>query len=356
MNLFRFQQLAGYHCRSLVPVRYTACAFIEVMLYINTTQGNLKTMWQKLMIYLARNEKIKSFFQSRKKLSQLASKFVGGKDETEALNKDKSLISENVYTSLFYLGEYVSDLKVVDKTMDSLLKISEMLSRSGLDIHISVDPTQVGLQIDKTICFFNLTKLAEKIKENTTDKHKKSNKCFLMIDMEDGSVCEDTITFYNQLIKKDLPIGLTLQAYLHRTEKDLQKTISNGGSVRLVKGAFAENRKIALTSKKEINQAFYNQSKMMLSPEAKKSGFYPIFATHDDQMVDKINRIASENNWAKYEYEFEMLYGVRIDYQKKLVKEGYKLRLYLPYGKDWWAYAIRRVGENPKNIKYLLRN
>ena len=313
-------------------------------------------MWQKLMIYLARNEKIKSFFQSRKKLSQLASKFVGGKDEAEALNKDKSLISENVYTSLFYLGEYVSDLKVVDKTMDSLLKISEMLSKSGLDIHISVDPTQVGLLIDKTICFSNLEKLAEKIKENTTDKHKKSNKCFLMIDMEDGSVCEDTITFYNQLIKKDLPIGLTLQAYMHRTEKDLQNTISNGGSVRLVKGAFSENRKIALTSKKAINQAFYNQSKMMLSPEVKTNGFYPIFATHDDQMIDKINRIALENNWAKDEYEFEMLYGVRVDYQKSLVKEGYKLRLYIPYGKDWWAYAIRRVGENPKNIKYLLRN
>jgi proline dehydrogenase len=313
-------------------------------------------MWQKLMIYLARNEKIKSFFQSRKKLSQLASKFVGGKDETEAINKDKSLINENVYTSLFYLGEYVSDLKIVDKTMDSLMKISEMLSKSGLDIHISVDPTQVGLQIDKTICFSNLEKLAEKIKENSIDKHNKLNKCFLMIDMEDGSVCEDTITFYNQLIKKDLPAGLTLQAYMHRTEKDLQKAISNGGSVRLVKGAFAENRKIALTSKREINQAFYNQSRMMLSSEAKKSGFYPIFATHDDQMIDKINRIASENNWAKNEYEFEMLYGVRIDYQKELVKEGYKLRLYLPYGKDWWPYAIRRVGENPKNIKYLLRN
>jgi proline dehydrogenase len=313
-------------------------------------------MWQKLMIFLARNEKIKLFFQSRKKLSQLAAKFVGGKDEIEALNKDKSLMNENVYTSLFYLGEYVSDLKVVDKTMDSLLQILEMLSKSELDIHISVDPTQIGLQIDKTICFSNMKKLAEKIKENTTEKHKKSNKCFLMIDMEDGSVCEDTVAFYNQLIKDGLPVGLTLQAYMHRTEKDLQKAIHNGGSVRLVKGAFAENRKIALTSKKEINHAFFNQSKMMLSTDAKTSGFYPIFATHDNQMIDKINRIASENNWAKDKYEFEMLYGVRVDYQKELVKEGYKLRLYLPYGKDWWPYAIRRVGENPKNIKYLMRN
>lgn len=107
---------------------------------------------------------------------------------------------------------------------------------------------------------------------------------------------------------------------------------------------------------KDINQAFNNHSKMMLSDEVKKSGFYPIFATHDDQMIDKINEIASENNWVKSEYEFEMLYGVRIDYQKELVMKGYKIRLYIPYGKDWCPYAIRRVGENPKNIKYLLRN
>lgn len=313
-------------------------------------------MWQRFMIYLARNDKIKSFFQSRKKLSQLATKFIGGKDENDAMNMDKYLMNEHVCSSLYYLGEYVSDLKVVDKTMDSLLRITEMLSKSELDIHISVDPTQIGLQIDQSICFSNLMRLAENIKEKTTDKHKKSNKCFLMIDMEDGTVCNDTINFYHQLIRKDLPVGITLQSYMYRTDEDLKKIINNGGNVRLVKGAFAEHRKIALTSKKEINQAFYNQSKMMLSAEAKTSGFYPIFATHDDQMIDKINEIASENNWAKNEYEFEMLYGVRKDYQKKLVKEGYKLRLYLPYGKDWWPYAIRRVGENPKNIKYLLRN
>ena len=313
-------------------------------------------MWQKFMIYLARNEKIKLFFQSRKKLSQLASKFVGGKDESEALTKNLSLKDEKICASLFFLGEYFSDLKVVEKTIDSLMKITKMLSKSRLDIHISVDPTQIGLQIDKSICFSNLIKLAENIRENSTEKHNRINKCFLMIDMEDGSVCDDTITLYNQLLEKDLPVGITLQAYLYRTESDLQKTIDAGGNVRLVKGAFAEHRKIALTSKKEINQAFYSQSKMMLSVEAKTKGFYPIFATHDDKMIDKINKIASENNWAKDDYEFEMLYGVRVDYQKELVNGGYKLRLYLPYGKDWWPYAIRRVGENPKNIKYLLRN
>ena len=310
-------------------------------------------MWQKFMIYLAKNDKIKSFFESRKKLSQLASKFIGGKDENEAMKMNKYLMSEQVYSSLYYLGEYVDDIKVVNKTMDSLLKITEMLSKSGLDIHLSVDPTQVGFQIDKSICCKNLERLAEHIKENTTNK---SNKSFLMLDMEDGTVCDETITFYQQLIKKDLPLGLTLQSYMYRTDEDLKKIINDGGNVRLVKGAFAENRKIAFTSKKYINQAFCNHSKMMLSDKARERGFYPIFATHDDQMIDKINEIALENNWAKSDYEFEMLYGVRVDYQKELVKKGYKLRLYLPYGKDWWPYAIRRVGENPKNIKYLFRN
>lgn len=305
------------------------------------------------MISLARSEKIKIFFQTRKNLIQLATKFVGGKDEEEALNISKKLMSENVYTSLFYLGEYVSNLNVVEKTINSLLKMSAMLSANELDIHISVDPTQIGLQIEQSICFSNLKKLAQKIKADRTERLKK-NKCFLMIDMEDSTVCEDTINFYNQLTENHLPAALTLQAYLYRTEKDLQKIINSGGIVRLVKGAFAEKKEVALTSKQKINAAYLSQAKMMLSPKAKSRGFYPIFATHDDRMIDKINTMAAENNWGKDEYEFEMLFGARVDYQKKLVKKGYKLRLYVPYGKDWWPYAIRRVGENPKNIRYLL--
>ena len=313
-------------------------------------------MWQKLMIYIARNEKIKNYFQSRRKLSQLARKFVGAKDETEAVKLAWKLMVEKTFTSLFYLGEYVIDLQVVEKTMESLFKISEMLSKSDLDIHISVDPTQIGLQIDNSKCLYNLHKLAEKIKLDTTNKLKKWNKCFLMIDMEDSTVCEQTINYYNELINKELPVPLTLQSYLQRTGDDLRKIIYNGGIVRLVKGAFAEKSLVAITSKNEINEAYIAHSRMMLSDEAKLSGFYPIFATHDDKMIDRINQIAKKNKWRKNEYEFEMLYGVRVDYQKTLVNGGYKLRLYLPYGKDWWPYAIRRVGENPKNIKYLLRN
>lgn len=312
-------------------------------------------MWQEFMIYLARNEKIKNYFQSRKRLNQLATKFIGGKDNSDTIAKSLVLRADNINVSMFYLGEYITDLREIDKTMKFLCKSAELLAENNLDVHISVDPTQIGLGIDKEICYFNLRLLADKILQLSKNTNKKQ-KSMLMIDMEDASVCNDTFNFYNKLVTEQLPVAITLQAYMHRTEKDLVNVIKNGGSVRLVKGAFAENGKVALTSKKEINRAFLDMAKKMLSKEAKRKRFYPIFATHDDKMIDIIINYANENSWEKDDYEFEMLYGVRVDYQKELVKKGYKLRLYLPFGKDWWPYAIRRVGENPKNIKYLLKN
>ncbi len=313
-------------------------------------------MWQKLMILLARSEKLKLFFQSRKQLNQLATKFVGGQDENEAIQTAINLMDEKVYTSLFYLGEYEKDMEVINKTIYSLQLISGLLSRNDLDIHISVDPTQVGLQIDKSKCFNNLIAIGKKIKENQLEQVDTSKKSFLMLDMEDSSVCEETLNFYNKLKEKKIPTAITLQAYLYRTEADLKNIIKGNNAVRLVKGAFAERKTIAFKSKKDVDKAYRKLAIIMLSEEAKKSGFYPIFATHDNRMIEYINKQAHEMGWEKGDYEFEMLFGVRVDYQKELVNNGYKLRLYLPYGKDWWPYAIRRVGEKPQNIKYLLRN
>ena len=312
-------------------------------------------MWQKFMIYLAQNKSLKNFFQTRKKLSELATKFVGGQTEMDVIKKTMQLMDKNIHASLFYLGEYVNTLEVVDKTVVSLRRISRLLAQNNLDVHISVDPTQIGLQIDTEICAKNLQKIASQIKKDTT-KNLIKNTCFLMIDMEDYSVYHQTINYYKLLIEKKLPVALTLQAYLFESEQDLTTIINMGGVVRLVKGAFSENKKVAYTLKKNIKDAYFRLSKLMLSPQAKKTGFYPIFATHNEDMIKKINVYAHNNQWHKNEYEFEMLYGVRVDYQQKLVEKGYKVRVYLPYGEDWWSYALRRVGENPKNIKFLIKN
>ena len=311
-------------------------------------------LWQQSMIFLARNKAVKNFMQNRATMSELAMRFVGGKDVFEAVEKSRVLQSQGRKASLFYLGEYVEDLSIINQTVSALKAIIRNLAASKLDMHISVDPTQIGYQIDADICRDNAFEIGKEIKKVTTVE-KGTSKNFLMLDMEDSSVTEATLRLYEALTEASLPAALTLQAYLYRTENDLQKIVRKGGAVRLVKGAFAEGKDVAFTNRSTIDGNFMKLAAVMLSDEARQKGFYPIFATHDDTLIDKIIELAGKQGWDKKEYEFEMLYGIRVELQEKLIQNGEQLRLYLPFGTDWWSYAVRRVGESPKNAKFLVR-
>ena len=312
-------------------------------------------LWQKMMIFLARNKSVKSFMQSRSDMSELATRFVGGKNAREASEEAVNLKSRGIRSSLFYLGEYVENISVINQTVTELQTIAEYLSDAELDIHISVDPTQIGYQVNRKICHDNAIQIAEEIKKVIRRTDGSSNN-FLMLDMEDSSVTAATISLYGKLKAGYLPTAVTLQAYLYRTENDLKKIIQDGGAVRLVKGAFAEGKDIAFTNRSEIDKNFMQLAELMLSDEARHSGFYPIFGTHDDKLINRIIEIADSRGWEKEKYEFEMLYGVRNDLQKKLVHKGEQVRVYLPFGTDWWSYAVRRVGESLKSAKFLLRS
>jgi proline dehydrogenase len=312
-------------------------------------------LWQQSMIFLARNKSAKKFMQSRATMSELSTKFVGGKNATTAAEKGMLLKDRGYRTSLFYLGEYVQDLSVIDRTVFALKAIAKNLAELKLDVHISVDPTQIGYLIDKKISRDNAFAIADEIK-NVTKGVNNSGKNFLMLDMEDSSVTDFTISLHESLKNASLPTALTLQAYLYRTEGDLRKIIQSGGAVRLVKGAFAERKEIAFTRRVEIDSNYVKLAKLMLANEARRSSFYPIFGTHDDRMINIIKEIAGKNGWQKEEYEFEMLYGVRTDLQEELIQRGDQLRLYLPFGADWWPYAVRRIGESPKMVKILLKS
>lgn len=311
-------------------------------------------LWQQSMIFLARNESVKNFMQGRSAMSKLSMRFVGGKNVLEAADKARVLKSQGITSSLFYLGEYIEDLSTIDQTVSELKSIIKYLSGGNLDIHISVDPTQIGYQIDREMCSNNASLLAREIIKLINSANP-STKNFLMLDMEDSSVTQATLDLYKILKSESLPVAITLQAYLYRTKKDLINIIQRGGAVRLVKGAFAEGKHIAYTNRDDIDANFLELADLMLTEEAQKTGFYPIFGTHDDKMIEKIIEIASRRNWKKNEYEFEMLYGVRKEYQKKLLQDDEQLRLYLPFGTDWWPYAVRRVGESPENAKFLIR-
>jgi proline dehydrogenase len=176
-----------------------------------------------------------------------------------------------------------------------------------------------------------------------------------MLDMEDFFLVDPTLAMHRRLREAGVPVGQTLQAYLHRTPADLEPMLAGPNMVRLVKGAFAEGRERALSSHREIDQAYLDLSARMLSPEARSRGFYPVFGTHDDRMIARIRAIATAKGWAKGQYEFEMLYGVRTPLLHQLRDEGETLRVYLPFGRDWWPYAIRRVGEAPRNAWFAAR-
>ena len=313
----------------------------------------MRRTWQKRMIAFARSTRLKQFMQNNRSTSKLATRYVGGRNAVEALDCAKKLSRSNIRASLFYLGEYVDTPELVEKNIASLNQIIDILSTADIDGHVSVDPTQVGCSIDWTngaSAFWPLAKALDGAVRGRDGLH-----C-LMIDMEDHSVVPDTIALYHKLHQDGFPVALTLQAYLKRTETDLDKIIAHGGKVRLVKGAFVAGSDISYVGTRAVKQNYYRLVDKMLSPEALDSGFYPIFATHDHDIHAYAIMKARSNGWAQGNYEIEMLYGARDDVAEELASHGERIRLYLPFGTDWWPYAIRRIGENPNNAKLLLRS
>jgi proline dehydrogenase len=176
-----------------------------------------------------------------------------------------------------------------------------------------------------------------------------------MLDMEDADYVTRTLALHHRLAAEGIPVAQTLQASLKRTAEDLAAIVERGGSVRLVKGAFADGRTHAFQSRAEIDTSYLALARAMLGAEARMRGFRPVFGTHDDALIAEIRLIARNGGWSPGSYEFEMLYGVRTELQKQLREQGEQVRLYLPFGRDWWPYAIRRVGESPRNAALLAR-
>jgi len=284
-------------------------------------------------------------------MARFAGQFVGGGNVPEALACATDLHGWDAAASLFYLGEYVDDPVEIGLTMDQLQACLAGLGNAGLDVHVSVDPTQVGSMISWDVCRDNVIVLARHVAEQAG-----TGRNVLMIDMEDSSVTGQTLALYDHLREARLPVGITVQAYLHRTQNDLTGLVANGAMVRLVKGAFAERASVAVTGRVDRDTAYRKAMVTLFSPEALARGVYPVLGTHDHRMIDFASHLAQENGWSPDQWEVEMLLGVRPDFQRCLVEREISLRLYLPFGRDWFPYSIRRVGENPKNLAFVLRS
>lgn len=301
-------------------------------------------LWQGAMIALARSPSVTRFMQDRAPTAGLAARFVAGADVAAFIATAQQLRTRNLSTSAFFLGEYVSDPAKVALNVEGILAAITAIDGATVDLHVSVDPSQVGYAVDPALGEANTFAIAEALAARPVPGRKT-----LMLDMEDESYVPVTLALHAKLKAADLPAAVTLQAYLKRSAFDLETLIEGGAMVRLVKGAFVGTPQTAFVTRMHIDASYRAQAFRLLSPEARAAGVRPVFGTHDEAIIHGVCAMARANGWQPGEYEFEMLYGVRPALQQRLAGRGETVRLYLPFGRDWWPYAVRRVGESPHN-------
>ena len=329
------------------------------------------SIFQRTTIALARSPAMGRAMRAVAARTSLAQRFVGGADVDAAVRTALRLRdTHGIRASLFYLGEYVADPAAIEHNVSQAIRACGALGAAGLDVHVSVDPTAIGYMASDALGETNARRIGQAVPQaagqeagravgqatgQATGQAAGAGRNWMVLDMEDAGIRERTCALHRSLLEAGLPAGLTLQARRRRTPEDLAWAIRQHTSLRLVKGAFPE-RAMDHAGRARIDHAYLDAAAIMLSREAREAGFYPVFGTHDDRLAGAIMALARERGWSPDEFEFEMLYGVRPDWQLALRGLGYNVRVYLPFGGDWWPYAIRRVGENPGNAWLLARS
>lgn len=271
-----------------------------------------------------------------------ARRFVAGDKESDAVTTVKALNDQGLHAMLNYLGEFVHSEEEAAEATQNCINTIDIIHDNKLKANLTVKITSLGLDISKELCLQNLRKILDYAKERNI---------FVRIEMEDYSHCQLTLDIFKELRQEYENIGTVIQAYLYRTEKDMEDMNELKANLRLVKGAYQESSEIAFPKKADVDKSYDKIVKQHLL-----NGNYAGIASHDDKMIEEFIRFIKENNIPKDQFEFQMLYGIRNDLQKDLVERGYKVRVYVPYGIDWFGYFMRRLAERPENVAFVLKN
>ena len=272
--------------------------------------------------------------------SSFARRFIAGETVEEAIAAARAVEAAGCYQTLDYLGESVATLEEAEAATRAYLGVVDAITASGVERNLSVKLTQLGLDVDRASAVDNLRKILAR-----------AEGFFVRIDMESSRYTNVTLDIFELLWKQDYhQIGVVLQADLYRTEQDLRRVLNLGARVRLVKGAYKEPGSIAYKKKADVDRAYARLMKTLLI-----EGNYPALATHDAALIQQAKIIARDNGVAPDRFEFQMLYGIRRDLQAALAKEGYRVRIYIPFGRQWFPYFMRRLGERPANVAFVLR-
>ena len=275
------------------------------------------------------------------------SAFMPGESIDDALRAAQELKRSGINTILTRLGENITRIDEAEEVTQHYFSVLDKVAAAGLDAHISVKPTQLGLDQDRVLCRGNLERLIERTEQRNN---------VLWIDMESSPYVEPTLELYRHGRSKTSKIGVAIQAYLFRSDKDVESLIPIGSAIRVVKGAYLEPPEVAFPRKADVDENFFRLCVRLLQPDAIQAGCLLHIATHDMALVDRLAAWIKANNVPPSAYEFAMLYGIQRTHQQRLASEGKRLRVLISYGEYWFPWYMRRLAERPANVWFVLKN
>ena len=283
------------------------------------------------------------FFLARR----AARRFIAGETLQEAIDATRVLNEQGIKVSLDLLGESVHDEAQARAAVENYMGILDAIYAHKIDANISVKPTQVGLDIGEDFCIDNMRRMLAKASEIGTSVN---------IDMESSHYTDATIRVYRKLREDFSNVGTVIQSYLYRTEEDIHVLAEEGAIVRLCKGAYKEPPSVAFPEKADVDANFVKSMEYFMQEAYRNKGAYLKIATHDPAMIQATIHYATQNDIPRDQFEFQMLYGIRTQTQLDLKAQGYQMRVYIPYGTQWYPYFMRRLAERPANLWFILKN
>ena len=296
------------------------------------------------LIYLSRQEGLKNFAARFSLFKKLTTRFIAGETTDEAIAAIRDINARGCSASFDHLNEGVSNVAATDKEVREYLHLLELIDETKINSNVSIKLTQFGLEIDPELAYRNARRIVEEAKRRGN---------FVRVDMEGSSVTQVTLDIFKRLRSEfELnAVGIVVQSYLYRTAEDARELLKIPARIRLCKGAYDEPADVAYPKKKDVDDNYVRVMQMLLS-----SGTYHGIATHDPKMIDATIDFVQREGIAKDAFEFQMLYGIRRDLQEQLARDGWGMRVYVPYGKHWYPYFMRRLAERPANIWFVMKN
>jgi proline dehydrogenase len=296
------------------------------------------------LIYLSRQEGLKEFAARFSLFKRLTTRFIAGESTSEAVAAIHDLNARGCSASFDHLNESVGSIAETEAEVREYLDVLARIDETGIDSNISIKLTQFGLEMDPELAYRNARRIV-------ADGARRGN--FVRVDMEGSNVTQATIDLFKRLRAEFglNDVGIVVQSYLYRTMDDVHDLLKIPARIRLCKGAYNEPPEVAYPEKKAVDDNYVRVMQVLLS-----SGVYHGIATHDPKMIDATVDFAQREGIGKDAFEFQMLYGIRRDLQERLAGEGYRMRVYVPYGKHWYPYFMRRLAERPANIWFVLKN